>query len=51
MATSTPARTADPQPSKAADRRITLDELLRDLVADQLVTKEAAESLLATKSL
>jgi general secretion pathway protein E len=51
MATSTPARTADPQPSKAADRRITLDELLRDLVADQLVTKEAADSLLATKSL
>ena len=36
-----------PQP----DRRLSLDEMLADLVADQLVGKEAADALLATKSL
>src|SRR6185295_2214040 len=36
-----------PQP----DRRLSLDEILADLVADQLVGKEAADALLATKSL
>ncbi|PWT74343.1 MAG: type II secretion system protein E [Proteobacteria bacterium] len=51
MPTSTPARTAEPQIAKVPDRRITVDELLRDLVADKLVGKEAADSLLATKAL
>ena len=51
MASSTPARAADQQQPKHTDRRLTVDEVLRDLVAEQLVTKEAADSLLATQSL
>src|SRR5499426_3470458 len=37
--------------SPRADRRLSLDEILADLVADQLVLQEAADALLATKSL
>jgi general secretion pathway protein E len=49
MATTRPVRAvaSPPQP----DRRLSLDEILADLVADQLVTQEAADALLATKSL
>jgi general secretion pathway protein E len=44
-----PVRLASPQPQR--DRRLTIDEILRDLVADKLVTREAADALLATKAL
>jgi len=51
MPSSSPARSADQHQPKHTDRRLTLDEVLRDLVADKLVAQEAADSLLATKSL
>ena len=49
MATSATAQQAPPQ--RQADRRLTLDEILRELVADELVTAEASNALLATKAL
>jgi general secretion pathway protein E len=50
MAVPTTAR-AVAQQQKLPDRRLTLEEILRDLVADQLVAREAADALLATKAL
>src|SRR5580765_7155490 len=50
MAVPTTAR-AVAQQQKLRDRRLTLEEILRDLVADQLVAREAADALLATKAL
>ena len=44
-----PVRAATSTPQR--DRRLTIDEILRELVADQLVTREAADALLATKAL
>jgi general secretion pathway protein E len=49
MAAPTTARAIAQQ--KLPDRRLTLEEILRDLIADQLVTREAADALLATKAL
>jgi len=49
MAAPTSSSAAAPQ--RIADRRLTLDELVRDLLADRLVTQEAADALLATKAL
>ncbi len=49
MASQTAARTVTPQ--RLPDRRLKLEEILRDLVADELVTREAADALLATKAL
>src|SRR5262245_18193161 len=50
---STPARAvaAAATPQRVPDRRLTLEEILRDLVADNLVSREAADGLLATKAL
>jgi general secretion pathway protein E len=39
------------QTAPPRDRRVSLEEIVDDLVADKLVSKEAADSLLATKSL
>jgi general secretion pathway protein E len=44
-----PVRPASSHPQR--DRRLTIDEILRDLVADRLVPREAADALLATKAL
>jgi general secretion pathway protein E len=51
MATTTrPVRAVAPPSSPETDRRLTLDEILTDLLADQLITQDAADALLATKS-
>ena len=49
MASPTTARAATPK--QLPDRRLMLEEILRDMVADELVTREAADALLATKAL
>ena len=49
MASPTAARAVTPK--QPPDRRLMLEEVLRDLVADELVTREAADALLATKAL
>jgi general secretion pathway protein E len=46
-----PAPTRPASPPTQRDRRLTIDEILRDLVADKLVPREAADALLATKAL
>ena len=50
MASPTPAR-AVATPQRLPDRRLTLEEILRDLVADKLVSREAADAVIATKAL
>jgi len=39
------------QPQRQLDRRLNLDEILRDLVIDGLIPQDAADGLLATKAL
>ena len=48
---SVPPARAVATPQRLPDRRLTLEEVLRDLVADKLVSREAADAVIATKAL